>query len=110
MRFARGAVRPEPSSEKGLGSLAEDLKAVYQAGTEKEAKKVLKKLRGGWETCFPRIVACWETKASALLAFLRHPRAIRQYLELVGANELGDGAANECGVGESTCEIAMPGA
>ncbi|MGB9672220.1 MAG: transposase [Candidatus Norongarragalinales archaeon] len=29
---------------------------------------------------YPRIVARWEAKSHALLAFLRHPKPIRRYL------------------------------
>ncbi|MEM3658646.1 MAG: transposase [Candidatus Hadarchaeum sp.] len=59
---------------------AEDLKCVYRAETEDEAKEGLKKLRERWGTYFRCIAARWEAKAHALLAFLRHPRPIRRYL------------------------------
>ncbi|MCS7240930.1 MAG: transposase [Candidatus Bipolaricaulota bacterium] len=61
-------------------ALAADLKAVYRAETEEEAKEGLKRLRERWGTVYPRVVACWETKAYALLAFLGHPKPIRRYL------------------------------
>ncbi|MEM1684372.1 MAG: transposase, partial [Nanopusillaceae archaeon] len=66
--------------KKDREALAEDLKCVYRAETEDEAKEALKKLRERWGTDYPRIVARWEAKAYALLAFLRHPRPIRRYL------------------------------
>jgi len=37
-------------------------------------------LRERWSGVYPRIVERWETKAYALLAFLRHPKPIRRYL------------------------------
>ncbi|MEM2002281.1 MAG: transposase [Candidatus Methanomethylicaceae archaeon] len=66
--------------KKDRKALAEDLKYVYRAETEGEVKEALKRLRERFETCFPRIVARWETRAYALLAFLRHPWPIRRYL------------------------------
>ncbi|MBC7109094.1 MAG: transposase, partial [Methanomassiliicoccales archaeon] len=38
------------------------------------------KLRERWGVIYPKIVARWEAKAYALLAFLRHPKPIRRYL------------------------------
>ncbi len=61
-------------------ALAQDLKAVYRAETEEEGKEALRKLRERWGTIYPRVVARWETKAYALLAFLRHSKPIRRYL------------------------------
>ncbi|MEM4531529.1 MAG: transposase, partial [Thermofilaceae archaeon] len=66
--------------KKDREALAEDLRVVYRAETEEEAKEALKRLRERWGTYFPRIVARWENKAYALLAFLRYPRPIRRYL------------------------------
>lgn len=66
--------------KKDREALAEDLKAVYRAETEGEAKEALRKLRERWGSLYPRVVARWETKAYALLAFLKHPKAIRRYL------------------------------
>ncbi|MEM4531395.1 MAG: IS256 family transposase [Thermofilaceae archaeon] len=66
--------------KKDREALAEDLRAVYRAETEDEAKEALKRLRERWGRAYPRIVARWETKAHALLAFLRHPRPIRRCL------------------------------
>ncbi len=59
---------------------AQDLKAVYQAETEEEAKEALRKLRERWGAVYPRVVAHWENRAYALLAFLRHPEPTRRYL------------------------------
>jgi len=66
--------------KKDREALAQDLKAVYRAETEEEAKGALKKLRERWGSLYPRVVARWETKAYALLAFLKHPKPIRRYL------------------------------
>lgn len=38
------------------------------------------KLREQWGKQYPKIVARWEAKADALLAFLKHPRENRPYL------------------------------
>ncbi|MBC7318265.1 IS256 family transposase [Candidatus Bipolaricaulota bacterium] len=61
-------------------ALAEDLKRVYRAETEEEARKALQKLRERWGVIYPKIVERFEAKAYALLAFLRHPKSIRRYL------------------------------
>lgn len=60
--------------------MAQDLKAVYRAETEEEAKETLRKLRERWGTAYPRVVARWESKAYAPLAFPGHPKPIRRYL------------------------------
>jgi len=60
-------------------ALAEDLKKIYQAKSQEEAKKALRSLRERWGGAYPKIVERWEAKAYALLAFLRHPKPIRRY-------------------------------
>jgi len=60
--------------------LAEDLKKIYRAETEEEAKETLWSLQEHWGTTYPKIVERWETKAYALLAFLHHPKPIPYYL------------------------------
>jgi len=60
--------------------VAEALKKIYRAETEEEAREALGSLRERWSGVYPRIVERWETKAYALLAFLRHPKPIRRYL------------------------------
>ncbi|MBC7109203.1 MAG: IS256 family transposase, partial [Methanomassiliicoccales archaeon] len=61
-------------------ALAADLKRVYRAETEEEARKALQKLWDHWGGIYPKIVERWENKAYALLAFLRYPKPIRRYL------------------------------
>lgn len=41
---------------------------------------MLSKLREPWGTVFPRVMAYWETKAYAVLVFLRYPQPIRRCL------------------------------
>ncbi|MBC7217815.1 MAG: IS256 family transposase [Candidatus Caldatribacterium sp.] len=65
---------------KDREALAEALKKIYRAETEEEAREALKRLRDCWGGMYPKIVERWETKAYALLAFLRHPKSIRRYL------------------------------
>ena len=59
--------------KKDREALAADLKKIYRAETYEEAEEALRRLRERWGGIYPRIVARWETKAYALLAFLRHP-------------------------------------
>ena len=66
--------------KKDREAVAEALKKIYRAETEEEAKEALGSLRERWSGVYPRIVERWETKAYALLAFLRHPKPIRRYL------------------------------
>jgi len=60
--------------------LAEALKKIYRAESREEAEEALRNPRGQWGTVYPKIVERWETKAYALLAFLRPPKPIRRYL------------------------------
>jgi transposase-like protein len=62
--------------KKDREALAEDLKKIYR----EEAEEALRNLRERWGTVYPKIVERWETRAYALLAFLRHPKPIRRYL------------------------------
>jgi len=66
--------------KKDREALAADLKGIYRAESEEEAKEALRRLRERWGGIYPKIVERWETKAYALLAFLRHPKPIRRYL------------------------------
>lgn len=42
--------------------------------------ETLRNLRERWSTVYPKTVKRWETKAYALMAFLRHPKTIQKYL------------------------------
>jgi transposase-like protein len=66
--------------KKDREALAEALKKIYRAESQEEAEEALRNLRERWGTVYPKIVERWETKAYALLAFLRHPRPVRRYL------------------------------
>jgi transposase-like protein len=68
------------SQKKDWEALAEDLKEIYRAEIREEAEEALRSLRERWGTVYPKIVERWETKAYALLAFLRHPQPLRRYL------------------------------
>lgn len=66
---------------------AKDLKKIYRAETYEEAEGALWRLREQWGEISPRITERWETKAYALLAFLRHPKPIRRYLYITNQLE-----------------------
>ena len=66
--------------KKDREALAEARKKIYRAERREEAEEALRNLRERWGTVYPKIVERWETKAYALLAFLRHPKPIRRYL------------------------------
>lgn len=61
--------------KKDREALAEALKKIYRAETQKEAEEALWSLRERWGKVYPKIVERWETKAYAL-----HPKPIRRYL------------------------------
>jgi len=66
--------------KKDREALAKALKKIYRAESREEAEKALRSLRERWGGVYPKIVERWETKAYALLAFLRNPKPIRRYL------------------------------
>jgi putative transposase len=66
--------------KKDREALAKDLEKIYRAETQEKAEEALQNLRERWGGIYPKIVERWETKAYALLAFLRHPKPIRRYL------------------------------
>jgi len=66
--------------KKDREALAEALKKIYRAETEEEAEEALGSLWKRWDKVYPKIVEQWETKAYALLAFLRYHKPIRHYL------------------------------
>ena len=66
--------------KKDREALAEDLKKIDRAETQKEAEQALQNLRKRWGQLYPKIVTRWETKAYALLAFFRHPKPIRKFI------------------------------
>jgi transposase-like protein len=65
--------------KKDREALAKALKKIYRAETQEEAEEALRNLRERWGTVHPKLVERWETKAYALLAFLRHPKPIRRF-------------------------------
>ena len=66
--------------KKDREAVAEALKKIYRAESPEEAEEALRNLRERWGGVYPKLVERWETKAYALLAFLRHPKPIRRYL------------------------------
>ena len=49
------------SRKKDRDALAEDLKKIYRAESQKEAEEALRSLRERWGTVYPKIVERWET-------------------------------------------------
>ena len=91
--------------KKDRETLAEALKKICRAKSQEEAEEALRTLRERWGTVYPKIVECWETKAYALLAFLRHPKPIRGYLYTTNLLErLGKEVKRHTKVVEVFCE------
>jgi transposase-like protein len=49
--------------------IAEDLRRIYRAESEKSAKEGILKLRERWRRIYAKVVKKWEEKAYALLTF-----------------------------------------
>jgi transposase-like protein len=49
--------------------IAEDLRKIYRAESEKSAKEGILRLRERWRRIYAKVVKKWEEKAYALLTF-----------------------------------------
>ncbi|HXG41355.1 MAG TPA: transposase [Dehalococcoidia bacterium] len=91
-------------SEGGPGGVGPEPQAGLPRGNEAEAREALQKLRQRWGRRYARTVARWKAGADALLAFLRHPKAIRQYLYTTDQLErLAKGVNRRAKVVEAFC-------
>ncbi len=60
-------------SYKDRKKLCADMKLIYQASNEKEAKRALDKLEETWGTQYPMVINSWKNKWQLLVNFLRYP-------------------------------------
>jgi transposase-like protein len=66
--------------EKNREALAEVLKKFDRAESWNEVVEALRNSRECWDAVYPKIVERWETRADALLVFLRYSKPIRRHL------------------------------
>jgi putative transposase len=67
--------------------VAQDLKAIYRADTEKQAKQELVSLAERWSGKYPAIVALWERNWERVIPFFQFPAEIRRVIYTTNAVE-----------------------
>ncbi len=67
-------------SYKHRKALISDLKLIYQAYTENEAKEVLNAFDSKWSQQYPKITKSWRNNWDNLVIFLSYPQSIRQII------------------------------
>ncbi len=67
-------------SYKHIKALISDLKLIYQAYTENEAKEVLNAFDSKWSQQYPKITKSWRNNWDNLVIFLSYPQSIRQII------------------------------
>ena len=67
-------------SWKERKTLAADMKTVYAASTEKEAKDQMDRFEQKWQNTYPHVIKSWRTNWDSLTAFFRYPVEIRKIM------------------------------
>ena len=67
-------------SWKDRKEVAKDLKMVYNAKTEEEAKLVLTDFNDKWGKKYPHITQSWQVNWNELSTFFKYPEAIRKLI------------------------------
>lgn len=67
-------------SYKDIKELMGDLKEVYQAINEEEARKSLKKFKEKWNKSYPSCVKSWEDNWEILTTYFAYPQEIRRII------------------------------
>jgi transposase-like protein len=67
-------------SYKDLKSFTADLKPIYQASSEDEARYQLDNFTNKWEAKYPLAVKSWQTNWNELITFFRYPSEIRRII------------------------------
>lgn len=67
-------------SYKDLKNFTTDLKPIYQASSEDEAKYHLDNFAGKWEAKYPLAVKSWRTNWDELVTFFKYPSDIRRVI------------------------------
>lgn len=74
-------------SYKDRKAVCADLKPIYQAANEKDAKHALEAFRKKWGNKYPLIISSWESKWNLLVNFLRYPVELRKITYTTNAIE-----------------------
>jgi transposase-like protein len=61
-------------------TLATDMKTVYAASTEQEAKEQMDRFEQKWQSSYPHVIKSWRTNWDSLTAFFRYPVEIRKIM------------------------------
>jgi putative transposase len=67
-------------SWKERKTLATDMKTVYAASTEEEAKAQMDRFEQKWQSSYPHVIKSWRTNWDSLTAFFRYPVEIRKIM------------------------------
>ena len=67
-------------SWKEKKELAKDMKRVYGATTEEEAKTHMDRFEQKWQNIYPHVIKSWRTNWDSLTAFFRYPVEIRKVM------------------------------
>jgi len=67
-------------SWKERKTLAADMKTVYSALTEEEAKDQMARFEQKWQSTYPHVIKSWRTNWDSLTAFFRYPVEIRKIM------------------------------
>ena len=67
-------------SWKERKTLAADMKTVYAASTEEEAKDQMDRFEQKWQSTYPHVIKSWRTNWDSLTAFFRYPVEIRKIM------------------------------
>ena len=67
-------------SWKERKTLATDMKTVYAASTEEEAKDQMDSFEQKWQSTYPHVIKSWRTNWDSLTAFFRYPVEIRKIM------------------------------
>jgi len=78
LHIVRSSLNQVRTKDRGL--VAEDLKRIYRADTEEEAREAISRLKERWGRIYPKVVKKWEEKADAILTFMKYPKEIRQFI------------------------------
>ena len=74
-------------SWKERKKVAADLKAVYQASTEKEAQQRLSEFAEKWDSKYPTISKSWQMNWNRVIPFFAYPEEIRKIIYTTNAIE-----------------------
>ena len=67
-------------SWKEKKELAKDMKTIYGASTEEEAKKQMDRFEQKWQSSYPHVIRSWRTNWDNLTTFFRYPVEIRKVM------------------------------